>query len=269
VIDCQVTAPSGPIIVPPLAEKTSIWFSLVVPTYNESQNVETLVEQVAKALDAKFSGRYEIIIADDNSPDGTADVVKNVASRFTQVRLMVRTNERGIASAVARGWQRARGEVLGVIDGDLQHPVDVLPEILTKIESGDELVVASRYTKDGSVGKWGPSRLFVSRFSALLSHIVIPEATKQVSDPGSGCFAVRRSVIEGRLLDPTGIKTLIEVLVRGRASKVGEVPYTFRLRERGETKVSSKLFFEYLEHLIKLRLYLWSRTSEKTQRLES
>jgi len=266
-IDCQVSAPSGPLIVPRLTQSTGVWFSLVVPTYNESQNVEPMVEQVSKALDTKFSGQYEIIFADDNSPDGTADVVRSVASRFSQVRLMVRTNERGIASAAIRGWQVARGEVLALMDGDLQHPVGVLPNILDNIGNGDELVVASRYTEDGGVGEWGAGRRFVSRFSALLSHIVIPEATKKVSDPGSGCFAVRRSVIEGRLLDPKGIKTLLEVLVRGKATRISEVPYTFCLRERGETKVSSRLFLEYLEHLLKLRLYLWNRNSEQANGL--
>jgi dolichol-phosphate mannosyltransferase len=262
-MDCQVAAPSGPIIVPPLTEKAAVWFSLVVPTYNESQNVESLVEQVVKALDPSYAGKYEILFADDNSPDGTADVIKTIAIRFPQIRVMVRTNERGIASAVARGWQVADGEVLGVIDGDLQHPTEVLPLLLDKIQQGNDLVVASRYTKDGSVGKWGPSRHFVSVFSAWLSHLIIPEATQKVSDPGSGCFAVRRTAIQERLLEPKGIKTLIEVLVRGRSDKIAEVPYTFRLREHGETKVTSWLFFEYLEHLLRLRLYIWNHGSEE------
>ncbi len=256
-IDCQVNAPTGSIIVHALKIPTDVWFSLVVPTYNESENAELLVEHLTKALDEKFAGKYEIIFVDDNSPDGTSEVVKALAHRFPQVRLMVRTKERGIASAAVRGWQAARGEVLGLIDGDLQHPVEVLPKLLSNIEKGDEIAVASRYTAHGGVGNWGPYRRFVSRFSAKLSHIIIPEMTKQVNDPGSGCFALRRQVIEERLLQPRGIKTLLEVLVKGQATKISEVPYTFQLRERGETKVSSRLFFEYLTHLFELRLYLW------------
>jgi len=259
VSDCELSPPSGPIIVPPLAQAQGLLFSLVVPTYNETDNVEPLVEQVAAVLDDRYAGRYEIIFADDNSPDGTAEKVKSVHQRFPQAKVMVRTNERGLATAVARGWQTAQGTILGVIDGDLQHPVSVLAEILAKVESGADLVHASRYTKDGGVGKWGLYRQFVSRFSALLSHLVIPEVTKQVSDPGSGCFALRRSTIEGRVLEPTGYKLLIEVLVRGHFNRIDEVPYTFQLRQRGETKVSAWLFFQYLGQLAKLRLLLWQR----------
>ena len=121
-------------MVPPLAPNTGIWFSLVVPTYNESQNVEPLVEEVTRVLDEKFAGKYEIIFADDNSPDGTAERVKSVTGRVPQVRLMVRTGKRGLATAVVRGWQVAQGRILGVMDGDLQHPVSVLPAILEKME---------------------------------------------------------------------------------------------------------------------------------------
>jgi dolichol-phosphate mannosyltransferase len=257
VSDCELSPPSGPIIVPPLAQPGGLFYSLVIPTYNEVENVEPLVQQIAAVLDDRYADRYEIIFADDNSPDGTAEKIKSVHERFPQVKVMVRTNERGLATAVARGWQTAQGMVLGVIDGDLQHPVSVLSEILAKIESGADLVHASRYTKDGGVGKWGLYRQFVSRFSAMLSHLIIPEVTKEVSDPGSGCFALRRSSIEGRVLEPSGYKLLIEVLVRGHFNRIDEVPYTFQLRQHGETKVSAWLFFQYLGHLAKLRLLLW------------
>jgi dolichol-phosphate mannosyltransferase len=262
VTDCRVAAPSGPIIVPPVAQQADIWFSLAIPTYNECQNIEPLVEQVTRTLDERYAGRYELLFADDNSPDGTAQTVESVAKRFAQIKVMVRKEERGLATAVGRAWQIARGEILGVFDGDLQHPVHVLPKLLEKIESGCDLAVASRYTSEGGLGNSTIGRIFVSRFSTLLAKLVIPEAIRYVSDPGSGCFALRRSAIASRLIEPKGYKLLTEVLARGMFTQIGEVSYTVQPRQRGETKVHAGLFFEYLVQLINLRLFLWRRATK-------
>jgi dolichol-phosphate mannosyltransferase len=259
----RLESESGPFVVPPLVNKATVWFSLVVPTYNEAGNVEPLVEEVTRALEPRYKGRYEIIFSDDNSPDGTAAKVESLTGRFPQVKLMVREQERGLAKAVVRGWQKASGEILGVIDGDLQHPVNVLADLLAKVEEGADLVVASRYKSQGGFGNWGPIRRVQSQGAAVISWLILPEAVGQVSDPMSGCFAVSRRAIEGEPLHPEGYKIFLEVLACSRARKVDEVAYVFQLRQRGETKLSAKVYFEYLKQLVRLRLLLWQRKLQK------
>jgi len=257
VSDCRLAAPEGPLVVPPASGTGTVWFSLVVPTYNERANIEPLVEQVIKALDEKYAGRYEAIFVDDNSPDGTAAAVERVSRRFRQVKLVVRTGERGLATAVVRGWQKSAGSVLGVMDGDLQHPPEVLADILTRIEGKADLVLASRYCQLGGTGSWGWARRLASKIAAMFSLIVLPEAVARVGDPLSGCFAFRREVIAGVKLAPEGYKILLEVLARGRAQAIEETPYDFRLRRHGKTKATCRQLIEYLVQLMRLRLHRW------------
>jgi dolichol-phosphate mannosyltransferase len=257
--DFRLPAPTGPLVVPPLDKPSNLFFSLIVPTYKECENVQPLVEQVTQILDERYRGRYEIIFADDDSPDETGQVVAAISERFPQVKLMVRKNERDLSTAVVRGWQNASGEILGVMDGDLQHPVTIWREVLNKIEQGADLVVATRYEKKDGLGAWGPIRRIQSQSAALVSFLVLPEATASVTDPMSGCFALRRTAIAGQLLKPQGYKLLLEVLARGNASNVDEVPYVFQLRRFGKTKVNWKLYVEYLLQLISLRIFLWKR----------
>jgi dolichol-phosphate mannosyltransferase len=256
----SLPAPTGDLIVPaaPTADGSSVWFSLVVPTYNESKNMETLVTQVTSHLEPAFAGRYEMIIVDDNSPDGTADLALQLAERFPQLRVMKRVGERGLSTAVIRGWQGARGEVLGVMDGDLQHPTSVLVDLLHAAEAGADVAVASRYVPSGSVGEWGLLRRIMSRGAGSLAGVMLPEAVHNVSDPMSGYFVVRRDVIAGVELKPKGYKILLELLARTLPGKVVEVPFEFALRQHGETKATWRQFTEYLSQLMELRMHLWS-----------
>lgn len=257
-------APSGNLIVPSRspADADGIWFSLIVPTYNESKNVEPLVTQVAQYLDPQYAGRYEIIVVDDNSPDGTVELVLQLSERFSQVRAMKRVGERGLSTAVIRGWQAARGEILGVMDGDMQHPTSVLVDLLRAAEAGADVVVASRYVPQGSVGEWGLLRRTMSRGAGSLAALMLPEAVRNVSDPMSGYFLVRRSAIEGIELKPKGYKILLEILARALPPNVVEVPFEFALRQHGETKASWRQLAEYISQLMELRMHLWSGQSK-------
>ena len=256
----KLDAPTGPLIVPALgAGAESVWFSLVVPTYNERGNVEALVKTACALLDQNYKGRYEIIFADDNSPDGTADRVMELASDFSQVRVMVRTEERGLATAVIRGWQKSRGEVLGVIDGDLQHPMDILLPLLKHIEGGADLAFATRYTQEGGLGTWGLMRKLNSQVASMMCYVLLPEVTSHVSDPMSGCFVLRRSAIEGVILQAKGYKILLEILGRGRAKKIAEAAYVFQMRQHGTTKLTWKQYLEYIQQLCELRMHLWTK----------
>jgi dolichol-phosphate mannosyltransferase len=173
---------------------------------------------------------------------------------YPQLRVMRRQHERGLSSAVIRGWQAARGQVLGVIDGDLQHPPHVLLQLLSAIEQGADLAVASRHVEGGGVSSWSFVRRFLSRGAQLLGLVLLPGVLGRVSDPMSGYFIVRRTCIAGSTLNPVGYKILIEVLARGSVRQVAEVGYVFLERLEGSSKVTWKQYVEYLHHLIRLRL---------------
>lgn len=134
--------------------------SLVIPTYNERDNVIPLVENLSQLLDQKIPDQYELIIVDDDSPDRTWELASKLTPDYPQLRVMRRQGEKGLASAVVRGWQGSRGEILGVIDGDLQHPPEILYNLLETIEKGADLALASRHVEGGGVSEWSLLRRF-------------------------------------------------------------------------------------------------------------
>src|SRR5437660_8250505 len=147
-----VEAPRGPLSVPS-QHHPPVRLSLIVPTYNESRNLEELLRQLTAVLDSGLSGEYEIVVVDDDSPDGTWAVAMRLAERWPAVRVMRRRSEKGLSTAVIRGWQVARGEVLAVIDADLQHPPEVLARLWEAVEAGAALAVASRRAEGGGVSR--------------------------------------------------------------------------------------------------------------------
>ncbi|MFB2921715.1 glycosyltransferase [Aerosakkonema funiforme] len=232
-------------------------FSLVIPTYNESKNIKEVIQTLSGLLDNFIPGDYELIVVDDDSPDRTWEVAQSLIPDYPQLRVMRRQEERGLSTAVIRGWQVARGQILAVIDGDLQHPPEVLLKLLAAIEEGADLVVASRHVEGGGVSEWSFARRFLSRGAQMLGLILLPEVIGRVSDPMSGYFMVRRSAIAGRSFNPLGYKILIEVLGRGKIGQIAEVGYVFQERQEGESKVTWKQYVEYLGHLLRLRFHLW------------
>lgn len=255
-----LTVPSGHLQISPLqpnspsSENDSVQFSLVIPTYNESANINNIVEILSQLLDESIPGEYELIVVDDNSPDGTWEIAMNLMPAYSQLRVMRRERERGLSSAVIRGWQAARGEVLGVIDGDLQHPPQVLLQMLSRISEGADLAVASRHVSGGGVSSWSFIRRFLSRGAQTLGLIILPRVIGRVSDPMSGYFMVRRNSIVDKTLNPVGYKILIEVLGRGNIHQIAEVGYVFQERKSGESKVTWTQYVEYLQHLLRLRV---------------
>jgi len=256
---CQVNVPNGQLKIPQLLSNSTDsylkkqYLSLVIPTYNESENLKEIIEKLRELLERAIPNRYELIIVDDNSPDGTWKVALELTSKYPQLRVMRREKERGLATAVIRGWQIARGEILGVIDGDLQHPPETLWQLWAEMERGADLAVASRHLEGGGVSNWNFLRRFLSRGAQILGLILFPEAIARVSDPMSGYFMVRREAIAEIPLDPIGYKILIEVLGRGKIRWIGEVGYVFQERSQGESKVSWKQYLEYVQHLWRLR----------------
>jgi len=221
--------------------------SLIVPTYNERENIVPLVERIHKSL---FNYNYELIVVDDNSPDGTSELAKSLSSKYP-VSVLVRTTERGLASAVVAGFNQAKGEVLGVIDADLQHPPEFIPDLLNAIRGGADVAIASRYIPGGGIEGWTLKRKIISKGAKLPANLLLSSARK-IKDPLSGFFLFRRKVIDGAVLSPTGYKILLEVLARGNVSHVVEVPYTFKERERGKSNLTAKEQINYLKHLYRL-----------------
>ncbi|MEQ8969372.1 MAG: glycosyltransferase [Coleofasciculus sp. C1-SOL-03] len=257
-----IPVPSGSFVVPDITTVLGITaarplrFSLIIPTFKEAKNIPQIVEQLSRLLDSQLAGEYELIVVDDNSPDDTWKVAQELTADYPQLRVMRRIEERGLSTAVIRGWQVARGEVLGVIDADLQHPPKLLLQLWSEIQRGADLAVASRHVEGGGVSDWSIIRRFLSRGAQTIGLILLPGVIGRVSDPMSGYFMVRRQCLVGRPLNPLGYKILIEVLGRGNVPWIGEAGYVFQERQAGESKVTWKQYVEYLQHLVRLRLSL-------------
>ena len=228
--------------------------SVVVPTYNERENLPVLLERLEAAL--RGLDCFEVIIVDDDSPDGTWRLAEELArTRYPWLRVIRRVGERGLGSAIIRGLREARGDYVAVIDADLQHPPELLPVMLRRaLEEGADVVIASRYVEGGGVEGWSKWRLLVSRAAGLVARLLLPEV-RRVKDPMSGYWLVRRSIIEGVELEPRSWKILLEILVKARPGRVVEVPYVFRERLHGESKLRFKHIVEYLLHVLHLSEY--------------
>lgn len=249
-------------------ERRSPRLSLVIPTYEEADNIDATLRHIITVLDGEaftdagdpipgIPGDYELIVVDDNSLDKTWKIAQALSAEFPQIRVMCRHYEEGLSTAVLRGWQVARGEILGAIDGDGQHDERILPQLVGAIAAGADLAIASRNESGGGVSDWNLWRRIASRGAQLVGLVILPEVVSRVSDPMSGFFLVRRRAIAGRPLDPIGYKVLLEVLGRGQVGAIAAVGYEFRERQRGESKVGLQHFADYIAHLIRLRRARW------------
>jgi dolichol-phosphate mannosyltransferase len=210
--------------------------ALVIPTLHEAANIRSLLERIGASLDP-LGMPYELIVVDDDSQDGTENIVRGISAKDARVRLLVRHGQRGLAGAVSDGWKCSQAEVLGVIDADLQHPPELLSQMWEKVEGGYEIVIASRYAEPGSMRSWNPLRRAISELGIMLAGPLQKRALR-VKDPLSGFFLVRRRCLEGVELQRHGFKLLLEILVRGNIGSVAEVPFNFGMRQGGESKAS-------------------------------
>jgi len=220
--------------------------SIVIPTYNERENLPILVAAIDNCLS---DSDYELIIVDDNSPDGTGELAEELA-REKPIKVVHRRGKLGLASAVIEGFRHSEGEILGVMDADLQHPPETIPSLLKEIEKAD-IAVASRYVKGGGVEGWTFTREIISKVAKIVPQFLFAKI-RPIRDPLSGCFLLKRGVIEGIDLNPIGYKILLEILVKGRYKSVVEVPYTFKGREMGRSTFGTSEQINYLRHLWRL-----------------
>lgn len=223
--------------------------SIIVPTYQEAENLRPLVERISAALaDQAFD--YEIVLVDDDSGDGTDAVAAELAAEGRPVRLIVRKDARGLSSAVLRGFREAAGDVLLCMDADLSHPPEKIPDLVRAVrDDGCDLAVGSRYVPGGSTGEdWGFFRWLNSKVATLLARPLT-----RVKDPMAGFFALSRQTFErAEQLNPVGYKICLELLVKCRCTNVREVPIHFAQRKRGKSKMNLREQLNYLKHLKRL-----------------
>jgi len=223
------------------------YISIIVPTYNESQNINELLNRVHDAL---HNIEHEIIVVDDDSPDMTWKIVEDRIKIDSKVRIIRRKNDRGLSRAVVAGFNAAKGNLLGVIDADLQHDERILPEMIKKTDTAS-IVIGSRYVKGGGVGDWQFSRRIKSWLATKIAALILNIA---VNDPMAGFFVINKETYQKirNKINPQGFKILLEILYHSNAEAV-EVPYHFRSRSSGESKLTSKVVWEYLKQVISLR----------------
>jgi dolichol-phosphate mannosyltransferase len=227
--------------------------SIVVPTYNERDRLPDLVKAIFAAYAAEQLDA-ELIIVDDNSPDGTGRIADELASQH-RIQVLHRPGKRGLGTAVVEGFALATAPIVGVIDADLSHPPHLLPRMTAVMQqNGADVVIASRYIRGGGVRNWPLGRRVMSRVACLMARGLTP-----VRDAASGFFLIRRELASRVRISAGGFKICLELLVRARPSRVVEVPYVFEDRAAGESKMNRT---EALGYLVQLRdLYAFKRAN--------
>jgi dolichol-phosphate mannosyltransferase len=222
----------------------AVELTVLVPTFNEAGNVEPLTARLASCLDGIA---WEVIFVDDDSPDGTAERVRAIGRSDRRVRCLQRVGRRGLASACIEGMLASSAPYLAVIDGDLQHDEKLLPKMLRILRTSEvDIVIGSRFMRGGGVGEWDHSRLTISRVARRLSRLLL---RTELSDPMSGFFMVRREAFEEALrqLSGLGFKVLVDLFASvPRPLRFEELPYRFRSRQAGESKLDSHAVWGFL-----------------------
>ena len=242
--------------------------SIIVPTYNESQNIVRMLDSIAETLSPYKAS--EIIVVDDNSPDGTAEMAKSHAKIIStkkkiRIEIISRNGKFGLSSAIVKGVQSATGDFLVIMDGDFSHPPQVIPSIIQALQDSNyDIVVASRYVKGGSIIGWPFKRRLVSKGATKIARYGLGI---DVMDPVSGFFAFRRDIINGLKFDAIGYKMLLEILVKTKGARVKEIPYTFTNRRRGTSKLDANVMFNYLRAV--MRLYRYGKSIRQKERRTS
>ena len=224
--------------------------TVIIPTFKEEANIRNIVTEVDAVF--KRTGTHgEILIVDDNSPDGTVAIVNDMKKTMPNVKILVRTADHGLSQSVADGFLHASSDIFVVIDADLSHPPALIPKMYEEIKAGNDVVIGSRYMDGGGIRKWPLKRRIISLGATFLGRLLFPDIT----DPVSGFFAVRKSVVTPAQLKPRGYKILLEVLGKGIWEHDKEIPFEFIDREIGSSKLKIKTIFEYAQQVVDITLY--------------
>ncbi|MBM3894841.1 MAG: glycosyltransferase family 2 protein [Thaumarchaeota archaeon] len=230
--------------------------SIIVPTYNESQNILAILKSIEQNLPKNKP--VETIVVDDNSPDGTGSIVEEYintvkkAAGYT-IGVIRRKAKEGLSSAILKGIESSKGQTIVVMDSDRSHPPDIIPKMVDTLDNSEcDIVVASRYVKGGAVSGWSVKRKLISKVATKIAQHGLGVGQK---DPLSGFFAFKRNILDGLKLDAIGYKMLLEILVKTKGVRVKEIPYTFTNRMQGESKLGTPVVFDYIRSVWKLYRY--------------
>lgn len=219
--------------------------SLIIPTYNEKENIRNLILKIQEEF-SQNNINGEIIVVDDNSPDGTGKILEDLKKDWGNLKIIHRKGKLGLSSAAIEGWKISEGDVLGLMDADLSHPPEKIKELFFAIEKGNfDFTIGSRYVKNGNIIGWNFKRKLMSKTATLLSRIYT-----KVKDPMTGFFMIKKEVIKNVKLNPKGFKILLEVIIKGNYKNIKEIPITFVNRQKGKSKAGTKEIFYYLRNLI-------------------
>ncbi|MEL7117208.1 MAG: glycosyltransferase family 2 protein [Pseudomonadota bacterium] len=221
--------------------------AIVIPTYNEVDNVVVLAKRLVGLL---ADEAFEVIFVDDHSPDGTSDAIRTLSQEDRRIRGIERVGRRGLSTAVIEGIMSTSAEHVIVMDADLQHDENRVPDMIAALRDGADIVVGSRYVEGGGTGDWSDGRRKGSEFATKLAGLLKAD---QLSDPMSGFFGLRTEIMRDRIgdLTGTGYKILLDLVATpGEPLKIVDVPYEFKSRQMGESKLDPKVLLEFLELLI-------------------
>ena len=249
-------------------QENNAQISIIIPTYNESQNILQILKSIKDNLPKNFV--TQTIVVDDNSPDGTGKLVEDYLKNIKKmadytIEIIHRKAKDGLSSAILKGIQHAKGDTIVVMDCDFSHPPHIIPKLIESIKKYQyDIVVASRYIKGGKIQGWSLKRKTMSKFATLIAKKGLGINTH---DPMSGFFAFKRNIIKGLNIDAIGYKFLLEILVKTKDVSIKEIPYTFQNRELGSSKLSIRTIFDYYRSVWKL--YRYGKPLEKQEKRSS
>ena len=249
-------------------QENNAQISIIIPTYNESQNILQILKSIKDNLPKNFV--TQTIVVDDNSPDGTGKLVEDYLKNIKKmadytIEIIHRKAKDGLSSAILKGIQHAKGDTIVVMDCDFSHPPHIIPKLIESIKKYQyDIVVASRYIKGGKIQGWSLKRKTMSKFATLIAKKGLGINTH---DPMSGFFAFKRNIIKGLNIDAIGYKFLLEILVKTKNVSIKEIPYTFQNRELGSSKLSIRTIFDYYRSVWKL--YRYGKPLEKQEKRQS
>lgn len=242
--------------------------SIIIPTYNESRNIIGILKSIGENLPKNITA--EAIVVDDNSPDSTGKIVDEYLKNVKKIAgytmdIIHRTSKNGLSSAILSGIQRAKGDLIVVMDSDFSHPPQVIPKMIESLKKYQcDMVVASRYINGGKINGWTIKRKLMSKMATLIATKGLGVKTK---DPMSGFFAFKKNVLKGINFDAIGYKILLEILVKKSGIAVKEIPYTFENRNFGSSKLDSSTVTDYFKSVWKL--YKFGKSREREERRNS
>lgn len=230
-------------------------FSIIIPTYHEAQNIPKLAKQISQV---NYGNRqFEVILVDDNSNDGTVDVVQELSQQYPWLKLIVRREKKCLSQSIITGYKSAKHPILITMDADLSHPPEKIPELLDAISNPKvDYVLGSRYIPGGSCDDiWPISRKLTSRLGALIANMLVLSNTR-IKDPLSGFSAIRKKTFQtADTLQPIGWKIGLEIMMKCHCKNIVEIPIHFSQRQQGYSKLNLKISFDFLRHVNKLFWY--------------